>query len=88
VIDPPAKYFKRSPVGVAFDGDGTPWMCSACADAEHDEALCPGQACLCGCNQHGRVIVTLDGGVRDMPEFADKFGWHTTSATVTIWHES
>jgi hypothetical protein len=75
---------KRSPIGVAVGPDGTPWVCASCSVAHTDAADCPGVECLCGHNEHGRNVVTLDGGVRMMPEFAHRFGWKYTSAVVRV----
>jgi hypothetical protein len=83
MIDPPENC-TPSPVGVAIDPDGVPWTCAACASGSHAPDECPGKACLCGCNQHGKVIVTLDGGVRDMPQFAERFRRRYRTASVTI----
>ena len=80
---PPRDYL-RSPVGVAVSPDGTPWMCPECsAGVRHDHAdNCPGEACLCGVNAHGKAVITLDGGVRQMPQFARTR--RTVTGTVTV----
>jgi hypothetical protein len=73
-----------SPIGVAVSPDGTPWVCPECSiGVRHDRADgCPGKECLCGHNAHGKAVVTLDGGVRQMPQFANRR--RTISASVTI----
>jgi hypothetical protein len=75
---------KRSPIGVAVAPDGTPWVCPSCCGLHVEAPDCPGRECLCGHNEHGRNVVTLDGGVRMMPEFAERFRRKTTRATVRI----
>ena len=74
----------RSPIGVAVGPDGTPWVCPSCSVVHTDASDCPGAECLCGHNEHGRNVVTLDGGVRMMPEFAHLFGWKYTRAVVRV----
>jgi hypothetical protein len=88
----PPEDHKPSPIGVAVSPDSTPWQCPSCSAARlesgdylHvDAADCPGVECWCGHNDHGRNIVTLDGGVRLMPEFAARFGRRTAWASVRI----
>jgi hypothetical protein len=76
----------HSPIGVAVSPDGTPWTCVPCSiGISHVDAPgCPGAECLCGHNEHGRNVVTLDGGVRMMPEFSHIFGWKYAHAVVRI----